>query len=146
MKTHDISLIKNSWQLVAKIEIETVGGLFYNRLFEIAPEVKPMFKKTALPEQSRKLMGMLSYIVSKLDSLDDILDEVTKLAQRHTKYGVKERHYTAVGAALIWTLEKGLGSHWNNEVRLAWIKVYAILSTAMITAQEEVEEQGLVWQ
>ena len=84
---------------------------------------------------------MLSYIVSKLDTLNDILEDVSQMAKRHTKYGVKERHFTAVGSALIWTLEKALGNHWNTELRLAWIKVYAILSTAMITAQEEVVEE-----
>lgn len=141
MKTYDINLLKKSWELIAEISMEEVGGLFYSRLFEIAPEVIPMFKNTSLPEQSKKLMDMLSYIISKLDTLNDILEDVSQMAKRHSKYGVKERHFTAVGSALIWTLERALGSHWNNELRLAWIKVYAILSTAMITAQEEVAEE-----
>ena len=61
MTTTTIDLVKNSWALVAKIDMETVGGLFYNKLFEIAPEVKPMFTRSAMPEQSKKLLGMLSY-------------------------------------------------------------------------------------
>ncbi len=136
MTSYQISLIKNSWLLVAKIDTETVGSLFYNRLFEVAPEVKPMFSKTPLPEQSRKLLGMLSYIINKLDKLDDILDEVKKLAQRHIHYGVKDEHYMIAGGALLWTLEKGLASNWTPDLRIAWMDCYRLLSGAMIDASK----------
>ena len=122
MTSHDINLVKKSWATVATIDMETVGGLFYNKLFEIAPEVKPMFSRSSITEQSRKLLSMLSYVMAKLDKLDDILDEVAKLAKRHVHYGVKESHYTAVGTALLWTLEKGLGELWNEELKASWIK------------------------
>jgi nitric oxide dioxygenase len=138
MKTKNIELVKNSWALVAAMDMETVGALFYNRLFEIAPEVKPMFSKTPMPEQSKKLLTMLSYVIAKLDKLDDIIDEVAKLAQRHEGYGVKAAHYTAVGAALLWTLEQGLGKQWNEELKAAWVDVYTILSGAMISAAKVV--------
>ena len=133
MTTNTIDQVKNSWALVAKIDMETVGGLFYNKLFEIAPEVKPMFSRSAMPEQSKKLLGMLSYVISKLDRLDEMLDEVKKLAQRHNAYGVKAAHYTAVGTALLWTLEQGLDTYWNNELEVAWTEVYTVLSGAMIS-------------
>jgi hemoglobin-like flavoprotein len=136
MNTKSIDLVKNSWALVAAMDMETVGGLFYNRLFEIAPEVKPMFSKTPIPEQSKKLLTMLSYVIAKLDKLEDILDEVAKLAQRHEGYGVKAEHYTAVGTALLCTLEQGLGTQWNDELKAAWIEVYTVLSEAMINAAE----------
>ncbi|MGF2411980.1 globin family protein [Ferruginibacter sp.] len=134
MTSKSIELVKNSWALVATMDIETVGGLFYKRLFEIAPDVKSMFSKTAMPEQSKKLLAMLGYVIAKLDKLDDIIGEVTKLAQRHESYGVKEEHYTAVGTALLWTLEQGLGNEWNKELKAAWTEVYIALSGAMINA------------
>ena len=137
MTTHDINLVQKSWATVATIDMEIVGGLFYNRLFEIAPEVKPMFSRSSMAEQSRKLLSMLSYVMAKLDKLDDILDEVAKLAKRHVHYGVKESHYTAVGTALLWTLEKGLGELWNEELKASWVKTYTVLSGAMITVQNE---------
>ena len=137
MTTHDINLVQKSWATVATIDMEIVGGLFYNRLFEIAPEVKPMFSRSSMAEQSRKLLSMLSYVMAKLDKLDDILDEVAKLAKRHVHYGVKEAHYTAVGTALLWTLEKGLGELWNEELKASWVKTYTVLSGAMITVQNK---------
>ena len=58
MTQNNIVLVKNSWALVTQLEMEVVGGLFYNRLFEIMPSVKPMFSRTAMPEQSKKLLVM----------------------------------------------------------------------------------------
>ena len=141
MIVENIELVKQSWALVVKIDMETVGGLFYNRLFEIMPEVKPMFSRTPIAAQSKKLLTMLSYVISKLDKLEEIMDEVAKLAQRHTKYGVKDEHYAAVGTALLWTLEKGLGEHWNEDVKIAWTEIYITLAGAMIAAQKEETKQ-----
>lgn len=143
MTSNNIELVKNSWAKVSGMDEQTVGALFYNRLFEIAPEVKPMFSRTPMPEQSKKLLIMLSYVIAKLDRLPDIIDEVEKLAQRHSAYGVKDAHYSAVGEALLWTLEKGLGEHWNDELKMAWMEVYATLVGAMIAGQRKMAESVL---
>ena len=135
MTNKQIDLVKSSWAMVATIDPVTVGGLFYNRLFEIAPQLKHMFRNP-MPEQSKKLLAMINYVISKLDKLEGILDEVAKLARRHISYGVKPDHYTIVGEALLWTLEKGLAENWNSEVKEAWINCYEILSSAMINASE----------
>ena len=137
MSQNSIALVKNSWAIVAQLEMEVVGGLFYNRLFEIMPSVKPMFRKTPMPEQSKKLLTMLSYVIGKLDKLEEIMDEVTKLARRHTQYGVKDEHYAAVGTALLWTLEQGLGELWNAALAAAWTEIYGILAGAMMAVQLE---------
>ena len=137
MNLKQIILVQESFALVAKIPVEKVGELFYNQLFEISPEIRQMFAKTAMPEQSRKLMSMLGYIIGKLDKLESIIEEVAKLAQRHVKYGVTPQQYQPVGAALLWTLEKGLGTNWNEELAEAWTLCYTTLSGAMISACEE---------
>ena len=139
MTQKQIDLVKSSWSLVETIDPVIVGDLFYTRLFEIAPQAKHMFR-SPMPEQSKKLIAMISYVIAKLDKLDDIIGEVGKLAQRHNAYGVKPEHYTVVGTALLWTLEKGLGENWNEEVKTGWIKCYTILSEAMINASESAEK------
>ncbi|MFT3826369.1 MAG: globin domain-containing protein [Chitinophagaceae bacterium] len=134
MTTKQIQLVKNSWSLVAQMDPVTVGDLFYNRLFDIMPEVKPLFRHAMMPEQSKKLLSMIGYVINKLDRLDDILDEVSKLAQRHVSYGVREAHYYGVGSALLWTLQQGLGEQWTDEVETSWTVCYDMLSSAMIQA------------
>ena len=119
--------------MVRTIDPVVVGQLFYNRLFEIAPSLQPLFK-SPVPEQSKKLMAMIGYVINKLDKLDDILYEVAHLAKRHVQYGVKDEHYTYVGRALLWTLEKGLGEHWNEKSKQAWTACYTILAETMINA------------
>ena len=141
MTNKQIDLVKTSWAIVRAIDPITVGGLFYNRLFEIAPQLRPMFRNP-VPEQSKKLLAMINYVISKLDKLEDILDEVAKLAKRHVSYGVKPDHYRIVGDALLWTLEKGLGEKWNEEVKEAWTICYQVLSSAMINASEWTEQHA----
>jgi hemoglobin-like flavoprotein len=94
-----------------------------------------------MSEQSRKLIAMLTYIVKSLDIIASIIDEVFKLAHRHVRYGVVEpKLYEPVGEALLWTLEHGLGTNWNKELKTAWTVCYIMLSNAMIEACEQVEE------
>lgn len=133
MTQKQIELVKSTWTIVSAIDPLVVGGLFYNRLFEVEPSVKSLFRES-IAERSKTLIATLAYIVAKLDKLEDIIGEVRKLAQRHTVYGVKPEHYIIAGDILIWTLEQGLGENWNKEVKEAWIECYTILSDAMIEA------------
>ena len=135
MNARQINLVKSTWSIVAQLEPEVVGSLFYTRLLETNPELKTIFH-TPVAEQSRKLISMISYVINKLDKLESVIDEVKKLAVRHVRYGVKEQHYAKVGAALLWTLEKGLSDMWNEEIEAAWIACYTILSGAMIQASQ----------
>jgi nitric oxide dioxygenase len=130
MEAYEVSLIQNSFAEVKPIS-EKAAALFYGRLFEIAPDVKPLFKGD-MAEQGRKLMGTLAYVVNGLADLPSILPAASALAKRHVVYGAKPQHYGPVGEALLWTLEKGLGPKWTPETGVAWTKAYATLSGYMI--------------
>lgn len=119
------------------VNAEEAGQLFYSRLFEVAPGVRHLFKGDT-KEQAKKLMNMVTLIVTKLQKLDEIMSEVKSLAQRHSKYGAEPAHYAVVGECLIWTLQQGLGNKWNKETEDAWLAVYTILSKAMIENQKAV--------
>jgi hemoglobin-like flavoprotein len=125
-----IELVQSSFAKVAPIA-ETAAGLFYGRLFEISPEVKPLFRGD-MKEQGRKLMATLGVVVNNLKNTDVILPAAKALAVKHVGYGVAAAHYAPVGAALVWTLEQGLGDDFTPETRDAWIAAYALLSGVMI--------------
>ena len=130
MNPTQIKLVQESFAKVAPIS-ETAAVLFYDRLFEIAPQVQAMFP-TDMTEQRRKLMATLAVVVGGLSNLESILPAASALATRHVSYGAKAEHYPVVGAALLWTLEKGLGDAWTPEVADAWTAAYATLSGFMI--------------
>ena len=115
MTPDEIKSIQESFAKVAPIA-DRAAALFYGRLFEIAPEVKPLFRSD-MTEQGRKLMKTLTVVVNGLGNLETILPAASALAKGHVGYGVKPSHYTPVGEALLWTLERGLGSDWTPELR-----------------------------
>jgi hemoglobin-like flavoprotein len=131
MTPDQIKLVQESFARVAPIS-ETAAELFYDRLFEIAPSVKAMFPPD-MTEQRRKLMMMLAAVVNGLGNLSSILPAASAMAKRHVSYGTKPEHYPVVGSALLWTLEKGLGSAWTPELAEAWTAVYGTLSGYMIS-------------
>ena len=133
MNAQQIKLVKESWGFVI-VKSDEAGQMFYTRLFETAPELKHLFRAD-IKEQARKLMSMVTLIVSKLEKLDTIVPEIKSLAARHNKYGAKKEHYSAVGDSLIWTLKTGLGDRWTADTETAWLTVFKILSDAMIQNQ-----------
>jgi nitric oxide dioxygenase len=131
MTPEQVKLVQQSFAKVAPIS-ETAAVLFYDRLFEIAPPVRAMFPAD-MTEQRKKLMAMLAAVVNGLANLDSILPAASALAKRHVAYGAKAEHYPVVGAALLWTLQKGLGDAWTPEVANAWTAAYGTLSGYMIS-------------
>jgi hemoglobin-like flavoprotein len=131
MTPDQVKLVQDSFAKVAPIS-ETAAVLFYDRLFEIAPQVRAMFPAD-MTEQRRKLMMMLAAVVNGLGNLTSILPAASALATRHVSYGAKPEHYPVVGAALLWTLEKGLGDGWTPDIAAAWTTAYGTLSGYMIS-------------
>ena len=130
MTPDQIKAIQESFTKVMPIS-EQAAALFYGRLFEIAPAVKPLFRGD-IKEQGRKLMATLAVVVNGLSNLEAVLPAASALAKRHVDYGVKAADYTPVGQALLWTLEKGLGEHWTPDLAAAWTEAYTVLSGYMI--------------
>lgn len=125
-------LVQDSWKLVLPISSKA-AELFYGKLFELDPSIKPLFK-TELRDQGAKLMKTLGVAVNSLNDLPALVPVLKGLGQRHVNYGVKPAHYPTVGKALLWTLEQGLGSRATPAVLEAWGAVFGVVSTVMIEA------------
>src|SRR3990167_2044186 len=129
MTPQQISLVQASWASVVPIQ-DTAAGLFYQRLFELDPAVRPLFKGD-MQAQCKKLMQALGFIVNSLPRLDALVPVAQDMARRHVGYGVQAQHYDTVGAALLWTLEQGLGSAFTDETKTAWATAYGTLAGVM---------------
>lgn len=125
----EIAMVRASFAQVVPIK-EVAADLFYNRLFELDPALKPMFKGD-IKEQGAKLMAMIGTAVAGLDRLDTIVPTVQALGKRHAGYGVQATHYDTVASALLWTLEQGLGAAFTPDVKSAWTSAYGVLAGTM---------------
>lgn len=137
MTPEQIDLVQNSWARVAPIA-DQAADIFYDRLFEIAPEARPLFAED-MAKQKKALMGMLATAVNGLKRLDTILPAVQALGERHVGYGTRDEHYDIVGSALLFTLGKGLGDAFTEEVEAAWTKAYVTLAGVMKDAAAKVQ-------
>ena len=132
MQETEIDLVQKSFAEVAPRAGEA-AELFYARLFEIAPEVRPLFKGD-MADQGAKLMTTLGVVVNGLRDLDRIVPVAQELARLHVGYGVTAAHYPPVGAALVHTLKSALGERFDAETEAAWGVAYGTLSEVMIDA------------
>jgi len=131
MTPEQVKLVQQSFSRIVPIA-DKAAVIFYDRLFEIAPQVRSLFPSD-MQEQRGKLMATLTAVVGGLTNLPLILPAASALARRHVSYGARAEHYPVVGAALLWTLEKGLGEGWTPDVADAWKAAYATLSGFMIS-------------
>jgi hemoglobin-like flavoprotein len=122
-------LVQKTWVMVVPIA-DKAAELFYGRLFELEPEYKAMFKND-MTEQGKKLMKTINIAVEALNDVEPLVPTLKQMGADHAGYGVKDRDYNVVGAALLWTLEQGLGDAFTDEVRNAWGAVYELLASVM---------------
>ena len=136
MKANQIARVQQSFKSVVPIA-EIAAGIFYDRLFKLDPSLRGLFRGD-MKAQGQKLMQALHIVVNGIDRIETILPAVQDLGRRHVHYGVQDSHYDTVGAALIWTLEQGLGDEFTIEVEEAWTAAYTLLAGAMKEAAAEV--------
>jgi len=137
MTPSQIAAVQTSFAAVLPIANQA-GMIFYERLFATNPKLRALFSGD-IAVQSDRLMEMIGTAVYGLDRLDTIVPAVKALGVRHAGYGVSEADYETVGAALLWTLEQGLGPNFTPELAEAWAAAYTLLADTMKTAAREAE-------
>jgi hemoglobin-like flavoprotein len=137
MTPQQIHTVQSTWDMVVPIA-DAAAQIFYKRLFEIDPKLAPMFGAD-MTQQRRRLMMMIGVAVTGLTRIETVVPVLRNLGARHVGYGVKDEHYATVGAALLWTLEQGLGPAFNDDVRAAWTAAYMLVATTMQEGAREAE-------
>lgn len=137
MTPEQVQLVRSSFAKVATIK-EAAATLFYQRLFELDPSLRLMFKGDMMA-QGASLMAALQGVVASLDRLEQVLPVIRELGRRHAAYRVQPEHYATVGEALLWTLERGLGDDFTRATQRAWTDAYGHLAWTMIAAAEDAQ-------
>lgn len=139
---HQKTLIVNSWNDVKPISAQA-AEIFYNKLFELDPTLRPLFKND-LKSQQIKLVGALNHVVNSLNDLPNLVPVLQQLGKRHVGYGVQPSHFTTVGDALLRTFAIGLGDKFTDEVRDAWTVAYTLIANVMIDAMNAPQTGSLI--
>jgi nitric oxide dioxygenase len=129
MTPRQVQLVRDSWALIEPLR-DRASRLFYERLFESAPALRPMFTSD-ISAQGTKLFATLNVVVDHIDHLVPLLPPLRQLAVRHLDWDVLPEHYDQVGIALANTLAASLGEAFTPEVRQAWEEAYGVLAAAM---------------
>jgi hemoglobin-like flavoprotein len=135
MTPDQTALVEASFRQVAPIA-EPAAAIFYRILFDLDPALRPLFAQADLRQQGRKLMAAIGFVVGNLRNPNALLPAIAALGQRHAGYGVQPSHYATVGAALLATLQEGLGESFTPATREAWEAAYAGIAAVMLRAAE----------
>lgn len=160
--------IQSSWKLVKEGQFDAFkqqdliansmgfwGLEFYDKLFELNPALKPLFKNKF--NQSQMLTQMVDAALGLLPgTIDPVLGEekteidpqlipiLRDLASRHVSYQIKVGDYETVGLALVSTLAKTLGNNFDGETQAAWVELWSLMCTVMIPEHiKKAQELGL---
>jgi methyl-accepting chemotaxis protein len=128
----DVETLEESFDLVAP-QGDELMRTFYDRLFEIAPAVKPLFENVDMDRQRQALLNMLVVLRESLRDLDDIAPDLQDLGARHAGYGVRPEQYPFVGEALIGAMSEIAGDDWKPEYTAAWEEAYGVVKDVMLS-------------
>ncbi len=129
MTSDDVRLVQQSWDKAEFVK-DVTAELFFSRLFQLAPELEPLFAADSR-ERERKFTQFVGTTVRGLNRVEALSPAVRELGARHPALAANEEMHANVAAALLWTLHKSLRREFTPEVRGAWINAYSTLSEAM---------------
>jgi nitric oxide dioxygenase len=135
MNPAEIQSIRASFPAICTMT-EPLSVLFYGRLFESDPTLRPMFRQE-IALQGRKLMDMLTWVIDNLDDLESLAPALRALGQRHVGYGVRPEHYATISRAFLWALGQSLEAQFYPDVKAAWGAVLEAIGSRMMAGAAE---------
>lgn len=124
-----IQIVKDTWADLIGHGPE-IGQKFYAELFRRYPEYKKLFKDND-KDQHKKLAFAITLVITKLNKLDQIVEEVRSLAARHVKYGVKPEYFEPFVNLFVETIANVRAERWKPEYSAAWHEVMKAVGDAI---------------
>ncbi|WP_448527977.1 globin domain-containing protein [Raineya sp.] len=132
MTAEQSAIIKQSFP---KVLARTLGNaqILYDKLFELAPETKELFKNTSMERQSQMLVAAIGKLVRSIDNWESVKPDLEALAKRHAGYGLKPEHFVSFGIAFLHMLKSMYENEWNSGLEDAWKAIYQRISEVMVS-------------
>jgi methyl-accepting chemotaxis protein len=134
----DLDALETSFDLVAPRGDELME-IFYARLFDVAPSVKPMFDGADMARQRAMLLSALVLLRRSLRDLEAVVPTLKRLGARHVAYGARPKHYPVVGEVLIGAMATIAGEAWETRFADAWAAAFGVVAAAMLDGAAEAE-------
>lgn len=131
LSDQEIQLVEKAFTMARSEELFAQPTLFYEKLFERDPSLRPMFRED-IGGQGMRFMRTLRTIVNALTQPGELKDVLEPLARTHGALGVHAPNFDTMGEALIDTFKELLGPDFTPEMETAWRKAYGQISQAMI--------------
>ncbi|MFN3317033.1 MAG: globin domain-containing protein [Raineya sp.] len=125
------NLVKQSFPKILAGTLSS-STILYEKLFELVPDAKDLFKNTSLDRQSQMLIAAIGKIVKSIDNWDTVKPDLEAIAARHVNYGLSPEHFVFFGQALMYMFKSSLQDNWTKELEDAWKAVYQNVSEVMI--------------
>lgn len=133
----NIEALETSFDLLAPRGDELVE-VFYERLFDRAPGVRPLFAHVDMKKQRAMLLATLVLLRKSLRDLDSVAPKLREMGARHVSYGAVPGAYPIVGEVLIASMAQLAGDAWTNEHAASWAEAYAVVQSVMLDGAESV--------
>jgi hemoglobin-like flavoprotein len=131
----ELEKLETSFDLLAP-RGEELAGLFYCKLFEAAPQLRPLFAKIDMKRQRAMLLAGLVLLRNSLRDLDALVPKLEAMGARHAVYGANPELYPLVGQALLASMAELAGDAWTSGVAEAWADAYDIVAAVMLAGAE----------
>ncbi len=131
----NVDLLEKTFAALAP-QGEDLAHRFYEELFLRYPAVKPMFAKTSMAEQEKKLLSALVLVINSLRKPEVLVPALTRLGEKHYEYGARPEHYAAVSETLLIVMAEFSGELWTAEVKDAWREALNSVATIMLAAED----------
>ena len=136
----DVKLLRESFDLVA-VNKQQFAQDFYNRLFNVCPQMQALFSESDMQQQETALMGAISGIIAGIEKGENIIPALHKLGATHASYNVLPEHYPLVGTALIETFQQHLQNKFTPVIQQSWLEAYSIISEQMILGAKRARQK-----
>jgi len=134
----DVALLERSFDSAMR-NPEAFGQRFYERLFTLAPSVRPLFPED-LVHQQKKLTQAIAMLMTGLARPAALAPGLRQLGARHSAYGAGPMHYVVVGEAMIETVAELCDPALDDSGRAAWMRLYGWVAATMLEGTVKADE------
>jgi hemoglobin-like flavoprotein len=129
MNKQQIELLQRTFAKVEPVAQEA-GELFYGRLFEMDPSLRPLFTGD-MTMQASMVITAIGLAIQGLDHPEAVIPQLALIGQRHVNYGAMPTDFDKFGAALQWALAQTLGDDFTQPVQEAWGEAFKFITREM---------------